>query len=375
MRISSLCAAIIKNSRNEDTIKVTVNNTFSASVPSGASRGSHEVQLYHRKGISASVQYINALDLKKMTFETFEDLKTFDHLIPIIGGNSVLALQLAILKSMSENNIAQFLNPKPKLFPIPLGNVIGGGAHTKEVSTDIQEYLLIPKAKTMSERITINKEVHTMIGKMLGAKKKTDEGAWIPKLSTEETFNVLSRTIESYPVSLGIDCAATQLYKKQSYVYNNALKERRKVMYSQKEHIEKINNWIRTFKLKYVEDPLYEDDFKGFSKISQNKTLVCGDDLICTNIERLKAAVKEKAINAVIIKPNQCGSLTKTKKVLDFAVRYNITPVISHRSGETMDTWLAHLAVGWKIPYIKTGIWGKERETKLNELIRLEENS
>lgn len=130
---------------------------------------------------------------------------------------------------------------------------------------------------------------------------------------------------------------------------------------------------IKENNLCYVEDPLHENDFKGFANLcAKTNTLICGDDLTCTHLERVKKAVKEKAINALIVKPNQVGSLLEAKKVLDLAKKNNIIPVISHRSGETQDDLIADLAVGWQIPVIKTGIVGKERLAKLNRLLRIE---
>jgi enolase len=129
---------------------------------------------------------------------------------------------------------------------------------------------------------------------------------------------------------------------------------------------------IKEFDLRYVEDPMQEEDFDGFRGYLRFKNLlVCGDDLVCTNMERLKKAVGR--INAVIVKPNQVGSIVKAKEVVDFARANDMTPVISHRSGETMDTWLSHLAVGWQIPIIKCGIFGKERVVKLKELKRIQD--
>jgi enolase len=130
---------------------------------------------------------------------------------------------------------------------------------------------------------------------------------------------------------------------------------------------------IKDNDLFYAEDPLQEDDFESFAKLSKKtKSLIVGDDLTCTQPARLLDAIKHKSINAVIVKPNQNGSLLKTKEFLDIAKKHDITPIISHRSGETLDSTISDLAVGWQIPFIKTGILGKERFAKLNRLIKIE---
>jgi enolase len=265
------------------------------------------------------------------------------------------------------------LNPKAKNLPIPLGNCIGGGAHTKIKASDIQEFLLMPEAKTFSERANLNRNLYEMIGKLSKAKKKTDEGAFIINEKNEEIFEFLAdlvyefREHTGYKMNFGIDFAASQLYKDGKYYYKNS---NEKVL-SREKQISKVNEWIKEYNLGYVEDGLEEEDFFGFAKLKK-KTLVCGDDLITTNLERLKKAVKMKSVNCMIVKPNQIGSIIETKKVVEFAQKNGIKTVISHRSGETMDAMIAHLAVGWNMPFIKTGIFGKEREAKLKELVRIE---
>lgn len=363
-----LKARVIKNSRNEDAIEVIVDKKYRASAPSGASTGMFEVKAF-TKDIKYAVNFINKLNLEGIKFEEFEDLKKFDNLIPVIGGNPVIALQYAVLRSMADNKVYKFFSGRK--LPIPLGNCVGGGAHTKLKSTEVQEFLLIPEAKTFEERMKLNKFVYDTIQKISTPKYKTDEGAYILEMKKNEEvfeylFGLLERlkTFSSVNVSLGTDMAMSQIYKNGKYCYN------RKRLTVQ-EQIDKVNDWIDDYNLKYVEDPLQEEDFVGFSRISR-KTLVCGDDLVVTNIERLKKALKLKSVNCIIVKPNQVGSIVKAKEIVDFARKNEIKTVISHRSGETMDSMIAHLAVGWNIPYIKTGIFGKEREAKLLELVKIE---
>lgn len=378
MKIKQLSARKILNSRKEPAIEVAINKKFFASAPSGASTGANEVAAFPKKGISFAISSLNrSRELLSMNFEEFNDLASLDKYIPIWGGNTVIALQFALLKAMSEDNVWSFLNPNAKNLPIPVGNVIGGGKHTKELSTDIQEYLLIPQSKSFYENAFVNNRLHKDIGFMLKAKHMTDEGAWIPKMTDEEVFNFLHNLLETehntfgIKVKLGIDMAASSIWNGKAYAYRNFSKENRKMMLNKNKQIEYVNKLISGCGLHYVEDPLEENDFDGFAKIKKS-TLVCGDDLVTTNLERLKEAVRKESVNCIIVKPNQIGSVTKTKEVVDFARKNDISMIISHRSGETMDATISHLAVAWDIPYIKCGIHGKERKAKLNELVKIE---
>ena len=380
MHIKDVKARIISNSRGEKTIEVVVNKKYRGSAPSGASTGRHEVASYSPGGVSSSVHFINRrAGLVGVELKDFSDLALFDSWLAEIGGNAVVALQSACLQALSEGDIAPYLSGRLR-FPIPLGNCIGGGAHTKLASTDIQEFLLIPQAKTFFERAALNRYVYEMIGKFTLAKKKTDEGAFVLSKSNEEMFAFLSSLIEeldSYGIHLGfgVDMAASQFYSGGKYSYKNFSPSSKKKNLSSQGQITQVKQWIRDFGLAYVEDPLQEEDFRGYSQIQRKHTLVCGDDLVTTNLERLKTALKYHSVNSIIVKPNQIGSLVRTKEIVDFCKKKGITTVLSHRSGETMDPLIAHLAAAWHVPYIKTGIFGKEREIKLQELIRLEKSS
>jgi enolase len=171
-------------------------------------------------------------------------------------------------------------------------------------------------------------------------------------------------------IDLGIDLAASSLFSGTIYCYKNYSGEQRKRMLNRKEQYDFVLDLIKKYNLKYIEDPFYEDDFDSFNRLNQeiSDVLICGDDLICTNIERLNKA----RVNCVIIKPNQIGSLIKTKEIIDYCQDNNITTVMSHRSGETMDKTIAHLAVAWEVPFVKFGVYGKERVVKLYELTRIE---
>jgi len=378
MKIREVKASIIKNSRKQNTIQVTINKKYHSSSPSGASTGQYEASIYGKKGLKYAVEYINkSPELKGLNFEEFKDLDYFDTWNEFLGANPVVALQGAILKAMAENKVYSFLNPKPRKLPTPLGNCIGGGAHTKAKTVDIQEFLLIPKGGQFTEQSILNEYVYKKLGKALNVTKKTDEGAFITSMSDLETFEFLfeflanpNNTLDN-KVSLGIDLAASQLFTGKMYHYKNFSKTIKTNRIKREDQIELVNDLIYRYKLKYVEDPLEENDFEGFGNITKS-TYVCGDDLITTNVQRLREALKHNSVNCIIVKPNQIGSLVQTKKIVDYAKSNGIATVISHRSGETMDSIISHLAVAWEIPYIKTGIAGPERKVKLRTLEKIQ---
>src|SRR3989338_2095755 len=375
MHIKEVLAHIIKNSRGEKAIEIIVNKKYKASAASGASTGKHEVPCFSSQGIEFSVTFINKHPhFKNFSLTEFFDLAVFDSFIPLLGGNAVVAIQGACLQAMAHGNVAPYLSSRLR-FPVPLGNCVGGGAHSKGIGTDIQEFLLLPKMKTMKDRIFLNRHVYDMIGKITKIRKKTDEGAFILQKTNEAVFLFLSQILErikedGYSVHLGVDVAASQFYKNGKYSYMHSSQKER--ILSRESQIHLVNDCIQKYHLSYIEDPLQEEDFSGFSRIHKNKNLICGDDLVTTNIERLKIALKKRSVNSIIVKPNQIGSFIKTKEIVDFCKKKGIATIISHRSGETMDTLIADLAVAWHIPYIKTGIFGKEREAKLQRLIDLE---
>lgn len=378
MKIKRLISRKIFNSRGEPTIEVEINGEYKASAPSGASIGKYEVKAFPTKG--APIRLVNTILANKLigtkidSFESFEEVEKilFDYdkskNLNKIGGNTVIAIEFALLKALCKGSIWKVLNPLADELPMPLGNCIGGGAHYKGSSVEIQEFLLKPEAERFRDAALVNEYVYREVGKRLNANEKTDEGAWVTNLSIEDVLALLTHVKDDVgkrlgiDIGLGMDVAATQLFKNKLYHYRNDR------ILSREEQIDYINKLIANYDIDYIEDPLEENDFDGFSQIKSE--LVCGDDLICTDLNRLKKA-RDK-ISAVIVKPNQIGSLIKTKEVIDFALRNNIKPILSHRSGETNDTTIAHLAVAWEVPFIKCGISGKERVVKINELKNIE---
>ena len=415
MQLSRLIAHKILNSRKEETIAVIAEvkgKRVEASAPSGTSVGKHEVRAFSSRGLDFSISFVNAFGKKlvdeKIKFETFDDLKKLETFIKkydqtknleFIGGNTLYALEAAILKALAisrEQELWTFLledkehNPsklsKPSL-PKPLGNCIGGGLHVKQQNkTDFQEFLILPKTKYFFDSYFINMQAYKEAKSLLKEKDKewqgtlTDENALASTLDNESVLALLQEVRQKIKdkfdidISLGIDMAATALWKGRTYKYKNYTSTKKEKTFTKEEQISYVSELARKNSLVYIEDPLHEEDFDGFNKLKTNtpNIFICGDDLTCTKLERLERAIKSKAINALIVKPNQAGSLLETKEVIDLAKKHDILTIISHRSGETYDNTIAHLAVGWQIPLIKTGIIGKERFAKLHELLRIE---
>ena len=378
MKIKRLISRKILNSRGEPTIEVTVNDKFKASAPSGASKGKYEVKGFPSSGVP--VRIVNNTIAKKLigtkldSFESFNEVEKilFDYdkskNISKLGGNTIIAIEFALLKALCKGEIWKVLNPIADEMPMPLGNCIGGGAHYKGKSSEIQEFLLVPNAERFNDAAIINDYIYREVGRRLRTDEKTDEGAWVTTLDTDEILTLLNNVSKEFSkklgieVELGMDVAATQLLRNKMYHYRD------NKMFSRDEQIDFMNRLVSEHNVRYLEDPLDENDFDGFGQIKCE--MVCGDDLICTDLNRLKKA--ENKISAVIVKPNQVGSIIKTKELVDYAMKNNIKPVISHRSGETNDTTIAHLAVAWDLPFIKCGISGKERVVKINELKNIE---
>jgi len=222
----------------------------------------------------------------------------------------------------------------------------------------------------------MNKIAYNITRRLLEAKTKNDEGAWETNLNNKQVLEMMNQIKEKIKqkygerIEIGLDVAASSFYQKNKYSYKNPRKK-----LNQEEQIDYIKNIIIDYKVLYVEDGLNEKDFQGFRKLKEKSphfTIIVGDDLTTTNPKRLEKAFRNQSINGIIIKPNQIGSLLKTKKVIDFAHKHNIKTIISHRSGETLDNTIADLGVGFNCDFIKTGIWGKVREAKLKRLIKIE---
>jgi enolase len=305
-----------------------------------------------------------------------------------IGANSAVAISMAAARAGADvlgAPLYQHLGGafRGNEFPTPLGNVVGGGEHAAD-ATDIQEFLAAPVgAPSVTEAVFANARVHGEVHDVLAgrgiAAGKGDEGAWAPSVEDAAAFEIVEEAVDrvedevGFEVGIGLDVAASELFDPDRAVYEYADTER-----TPAEQIDYVAGLVDEYDLVYVEDPLDEDDFDGFAELTDRvgeRTLVCGDDLFVTNVERLERGIDRGAGNSILVKPNQIGTLSDAFDAVELAVEHGYAPVISHRSGETTDDTIAHLAVATAAPFLKTGAVGGERTAKLNELIRIEESA
>ena len=399
--IEDVMARKIFNSRGQETIEVdiiTVDGFGRAGAPAGASKGKAEVVSYPEGGVDAAIEKMEELlvpELIGMEAEEQEDIDALLHEIDEtdnfrnVGGNTVFAISLATAEAAATSYgttlFQQLSGYLADELPFPLGNVLGGGKHALGKTTDIQEYLVIPfKAQSFAEAAKANIMVHEKIGALLRkadpnfAGGTGDEGAWAPNIKNEDALKIVAKACEDVSDELGIECracldvAASSFYdpKKEIYVYSMEGKKR-----DAGEQLEFMLHLIETYNLAYVEDPFDEDDYESFAELTKkvDNCLICGDDLFVTNPERLAKGIEMCAGNSLIIKTNQVGTLTDAWNTTRLAKRAGYVPVMSHRSGETTDTHIAHLAVAFSCPVIKAGVLHGERVAKTNELLRIEE--
>ena len=392
MKIKEVRAEIIKDSREEETIEVNVNN-HSTSAPSGKSKGKHEKPPY-LKSIKEDVDFINSIKSGDMAeINEFRDLEFIeDKFKDKIGANSLFALESSILKALAQEKnkeLWQILNPsldkntRDARFPRILSNTVGGGTHSKgKIKPDFQEFL-VTCDKNPSLGANINKRIYEEAGKIMGNLrindlKTNDENAWQTDLDNERVIEILkplqNRISEEAvtKVDLGIDVAASQFWKagRKKYFYKNKNKTRTK-----DEQIDYIAGLIKKYSLLYIEDPLDEEDFKGFSKLVsliEKNVMIVGDDLTVTNLERVRKAIEMKAITGLIVKPNQTGSLIEVKQIIELCKKENIKVIVSHRSGETLDSTISDIAFAFQADFIKTPVVGEERISKVNRLKEIE---
>jgi enolase len=397
MFIKEVRPRIILNSRKEKTIEIklkTYEGTFVCSAPSGKSRGKNEVDPYNEHGIHRSLsllkKFCNLLRHKNFMIKIIDDLVQLDSLIKqfekkneALGGNVLYALHGVFLKAAAKNRgielwelINNDLNrgKKPKM-PMPVGNCVGGGLHSKEISDkrpDFQEFLLIPNEKTFSRAVTVNINAYYHAKRLLKTRFINDENALRTSHTNEEILYIMLKLADKFGLKIGVDVAASSFVKNNYYLYKNKELKRDRL-----DQIDYIKRLIKKYKLFYVEDPCDEEDFLGFKEILndyKDKALIVGDDLTTTNPAIVKRAIRGRAINSLIIKPNQIGSLIEVKKVVELCKMNDIKMIFSHRSGETMDNILADYAVGFGANFIKCGIMGRERLIKLKRIIDIEKS-
>jgi enolase len=390
--IESIILREILDSRGNPTVEADVRTRFGfgrAAAPSGASTGMYEAKVLPPQ---EAIAYARKSLIPSLLGRDISDQTGFDMLLreidatpdfSSIGANIAVALSLAHAKAAASSmNVALFRylgGVYATDLPLPLGNVIGGGAHAVN-ATDIQEFLVVPTgALDIREALFANAAVHKRIKDLLSKRNKGcgkgDEGAWAPQIQDSEAFEIVSEAVTAVSdeltieIDIGLDVAASELWKDGYYHYREADR-------STDDQIAYICELIDRYELVYVEDPLHEEDFDGFGDLTRqvgDRCLICGDDLFVTNVDRIERGIEAEAANCVLIKPNQIGTLTDTYEAIRLAHEQNMETVMSHRSGETTDDTIAHLAIAFGCIYLKCGVVGGERLAKLNELIRIEE--
>lgn len=400
MKITNLYAREILDSRGNPTVEcelTTENFTVRASVPSGASTGTNEAlelrdgdSRYHGKGVTKAVNNVNTI-IKNALIGKELNQKILDNLLleldgtknkTNLGANAILSVSLCIMKAIakSQNKDIYELFDGPYTMPYPMMNIINGGVHATS-SLEIQEFMIVPNQSTFKERLRCGAEVFQTLKSILKQNSFStsvgDEGGFAPTFKTiEEALDYImlaikeSGYIPGKDVNLALDAAASEFYKDGKYTINK--KELTKE--------ELINYYItltETYPIISIEDAFSEDDIDSIKKLTEligNKIMLVGDDYFVTNIEYLQKGITEKYNNAILLKANQIGTITEMLETIKLAKNSGFKTIISHRSGETEDTFISQMAVGLNLGYIKTGsLCRGERIAKYNELLRIEE--
>lgn len=399
--ISSLKGRIVFNSRGSKSIEIDVftDNKFlgRASAPSGASVGSHEVPSFVDNNPELTLKTFESIMTKfigvdasntKAIFEILKSLDTSNN-FSRIGGSVAYALSIAAAASASlslDVPLFAMLNDKgPYRFPYPLGNIVGGGSHAGPGTPDIQEVLVCPMgARSIMEALETNfiihKQVRTVLEKIDNrfTYGRGDEGAWAPNVNNDEAVSIVAQAVENAglrvgkDVALGIDFASSSIWDSTRKIYDYS---RQGLVRNTEEQIGFVEDLIKNYHLIYAEDPVNEDDFESMALLTKrNKNcLITGDDMLVTSSERVHEACKYGACNGAILKVNQAGTLHNALDFADNCTKNNIKIITSHRSGESIDAHISHIAIATSSKMIKTGVVGGERVSKLNEFLRLSE--
>ncbi len=403
--IEAVGAREILDSRGNPTVEVEValdDGTVSrAAVPSGASTGAFEaVELrdggsrYAGKGVEKAVDAVlDAIGPELVGFEASEQRLVDQRLLELdgtpnkakLGANAILGVSLAVARAAAESAglpLFRYVGgPNAFLLPVPMMNILNGGAHA-DTAVDVQEFMIAPVgAPTFREALRQGAEVYHALKSVLKERGLStglgDEGGFAPDLgSNREALDLISSAVEKAGLKVGddiafaLDVAATEFYSDGAYQFEGAAKsaEQMQAYYS---------DLVASYPIVSIEDPMSEEDWEGWATVTAalgEQTQIVGDDLFVTNVERLGRGIEEKSANALLVKVNQIGSLTETLDSVDLAHRNGFRCMMSHRSGETEDTTIADLAVATNCGQIKTGAPARsERVAKYNQLLRIEE--
>lgn len=409
-KIKQIQAREILDSRGNPTVETTIilsdGLTGTSSVPSGASRGTYEAyelrdqdsKRYQGMGVLRAVENVNSIIGPKLQgMDVYEQQKIDRAMIEMdgtqnkgrLGANAILSVSQAAVKAAARSSlmplplyIRQFTTGSiGKKIPTPMFNVLEGGKHGG-ASLNFQEFLIIPaSSKSYSESLEAGVAIYHSLKKILSERREStlaaDEGGFSPNLTTNQSgLTLLKEAIEKSNLSfsldafIGLDVAANSFIDGKTYKLSD-----RDVPYSSNDLVEFYQNLMSEFSLIYIEDPFGEDDWEGWKKIYStigDKTLIVGDDLITTNAYRLQLALDNKVMGGVVVKPNQIGTVTEAIAVAEIARYTGLKIIVSHRSGETMDSFIADFAVGVGADYVKFGAPARERVVKYNKLLEIE---
>ena len=371
------------------------------SVPSGSSTGKREAlelrdndERYFGKGVLKAVNNVNTIIKEHLIGKEVTEQKTIDDIMikldntpnkSNLGANAILGVSVACLKASAMDNneeVYRYLNKREVKIPFCMFNIINGGKHASN-NIDIQEFMIVPKFNTFKESLRAASEVfHALKGILLDKGLNTnvgDEGGYAPDLSSnEEALSVIVKSIETAGyipgknIFIALDIAASSFYNAETDTYN--------IDNTNKTREELLNYYIdllQKYPIISIEDPFDEDDYLGFKMITDSlgkKISIVGDDLFVTNKNLLKKGIEDGLCNAILIKPNQVGSFYETLETIVLAKQNKYTCIMSHRSGETTDTFISDLAVALNIPFMKSGSTSRgERLSKYNRLLEIEE--
>jgi len=408
--IAKIQARQILDSRGNPTVEVEVytdNGGFGrAAVPSGASTGIHEaVELrdndkgsYLGKGVLKAVDNVNSILNDELNGGYIYDQNLLDRVMislddtenkAKLGANAILGVSLAIARAGAQSSglpLYKYIGGvNANTLPVPMMNILNGGSHADN-KIDIQEFMIMPfGAHTFSEGLQMGTEVFHTLKSVLKDKGMStnvgDEGGFAPSLgSNEEAIEVVIQAIEKAgfkpgeDIHIALDAAASEFYNKEDKMYHF---ESTGDVLSSDDMVSFWTDWKKKYPIVSIEDGLDEDDWAGWKKLTDaigDKCQIVGDDLFVTNVKRLAQGIKSNTANSILIKVNQIGSLTETIDAVNLATRNSYTSVMSHRSGETEDTFIADLAVALNTGQIKTGSASRsDRVAKYNQLLRIEE--
>ena len=410
-KITNLNSIEVLDSRGTPTIRtfMTLDDKYTgiATVPSGASTGKYEAaeirdgdeNNFHGKSINKCLEIIDKIVKPSVLNLDFQSLEEFDELLlsldntknkSNLGGNTILSLSMSYCKALAKSQnleLYEFFDPSTQNYnsPVPLMNILNGGKHAS-LSSDFQEYMIMPIGfETYAEAINCCVKIYWTLKSFLSSKGNStsvgDEGGFVsPYDDNEEPLKLIVKCIEKSgyipgdEVMIGLDVAASELFEKNKYKVR-ILKSKNEFI-SKDELLEFYINLTKNYPILSIEDPFDQDDWEYWNKINKelgNRVQIVGDDLLVTSLSKIKKSIDEESCNTVLIKPNQIGTITETLSAIDLAHSNNMNTIISHRSGDTEDSFIADLAVGTKSTQIKSGAPSRsERTSKYNRISEIQ---